>query len=103
MPTVGDDLNTTAVDLVVRHGLTAGSGYSIINTGRGVILLAENPTDPTTDTTPPNPLADRHWELLMPSNPERLPGSGVITPLAGQGIWAKSLNGRASYSLTETP
>lgn len=97
MPTFGDDLTTVAVDLVARHSLTAGSGYSIINTGRGVILLAENPTDPTAT------LADRHWEPLMPSNPERLPGSGIITPLAGQGIWAKSLNGRASYSLTETP
>ena len=100
MPTVGDDLNTTAVDLVARHMLTTGSGYSMINTGRGVILLAENPTDPTLSAPP---LEDRHWELLLPSNPKRLPGSGVITPLAGQGIWAKSLNGRASYSLTETP
>ena len=97
MPTEGGDLTTTAVDLVVFHSLTAGSGYSIINTGRGPILLAENPTDPT------GTLPERHWELLMPSNHERLPGSGVITPLAGQGIWAKSLNGQASYSLTETP
>ena len=64
------------------------------------MLLAEDPTDPTLATPP---LEDRHWAPLMPTDTDRLPGSGVITIRSGQGIWAKSLNGRASYSLTETP
>ena len=95
MPTVGGDLTTTAVNLVTKHSLTVGSTYSIVNSGRGVVLLAEAASDPSAT------LDNRHWAPLLSAAPDRLPGTGMLIVRSDMGIWAKTLNGETSYSINE--